>query len=64
MKDSLRGQYFSGIGAITAAVKQWITPTDADVYDQALVYHCWKYIANGADCTEKSVLLLWIGTVK
>lgn len=40
MEDSLHGQYFFAIGAITAAVKQWITPTDANVYDQALAYHC------------------------
>ena len=56
MKDELCGQRFPSSEAVVAAVKQLVTSTGADSYEhdmQALVYHWWKYIANGGDCIEK-----------
>ena len=47
------------MGAQWVAFQQWwqcFTSTGADFYKcsmQALVYHWWKYTANGGDCVEK-----------
>ena len=55
MEDGLRGHVPSN-DAVIAAVKQWVTPADADFYEHGVqtLVHCWqKCIANGGDYIEK-----------
>jgi hypothetical protein len=56
MTDGLRGQHLPDNDTIIAAVRKWVTPTNADFYEhslQVLVHHWQKCIASGGDCAER-----------
>jgi len=56
VRDWLYGQHFLRDNTVIAAVKQWVTSSDADFYEcsmQALVHRWWKYVANVSVYVEK-----------